>query len=577
MYNKLRKIAAETPFLRAFLMLLRRVWRHRKSWPCVIADLRKTYRDLRFLREQNPASQNKTLLIFALDDESIYSIKLFGLMATALRLQGWRIHILFRNRAMVLGRFYFKAFGIHKFLYLEDIVLTPQEQVYCAQNAQAMLQQSLDIQAIKQWNFEGSWLGPQIIATLSRLRFEGMPDFKDPEVFKHLSTILPQTMEHTVRAKKCIATHPAQLALTIEANYSYFGPLVDMAIQRGTPVIQMIQPWKDDGLIFRRLTANTRREHPSTVAAASLDRMVAEPWTARHEQTLRQLINDRYSGKWFLQTRNQTSTRPYTRDDLCKAYALDPNKKIAVVFSHVLWDANLFYGNDLFKDYGEWFVETIKAACANDSLNWLIKIHPANVWKRAYENVKSEYAEVSLIKREIGQLPPHVKLIPANTDISTLSLFETIDYGVTVRGTSGMELVCFGKPCLTAGTGRYSDLGFTVDSTTREEYLAKLAKLEELPSMNAVQLTRAKWYNYIALILRPWTMKSAIASFNYLERSNHPLDHNLQLVAHSLEEIGRNGDLAAFAAWADGTEVDYLTGTAMETDNEIPMHKRPAS
>jgi hypothetical protein len=50
-----------------------------------------------------------------------------------------------------------------------------------------------------------------------------------------------------------------------------------------------------------------------------------------------------------------------------------------VVFSQVLWDANLFYGEDLFEDAGEWFVETVRVACANSAMNWLIKLHPANV------------------------------------------------------------------------------------------------------------------------------------------------------------------------------------------------------
>jgi capsule polysaccharide export protein KpsC/LpsZ len=239
-------------------------------------------------------------------------------------------------------------------------------------------------------------------------------------------------------------------------------------------------------------------------------------------------------------------------------FRLDARKPTAVVFSHVLWDANLFYGDDLFEDYGEWFVETLRAACANPALNWLIKLHPANVWKRNYEGITQAYAERALIDQAIGALPSHVTLIAADDDISTLSLFESIDYGVTVRGTSGMELVCFGKPCVTAGTGRYSGLGFTLDSTSREQYLQRLASLQKQPAMNEKETLRAKWHAYAAFALRPWQMRSARARFAYLEEGRSPLDHNLELTVETLDHLALNSDLTVWGDWAAGTDIDFI-------------------
>ena len=60
------------------------------------------------------------------------------------------------------------------------------------------------------------------------------------------------------------------------------------------------------------------------------------------------------------------------------------------------------------------------------------------------------------LRRHFGNLPGHVKLMRADTGINTFSLFDVADYGLTVRGTIGMELPCFGIPVVTAGTGRYS-------------------------------------------------------------------------------------------------------------------------
>lgn len=185
-------------------------------------------------------------------------------------------------------------------------------------------------------------------------------------------------------------------------------------------------------------------------------------------------------------------------------------------------------------------------------------MHPANLWKRARENTKSELAEIALICEKVGELPAHVKLLYPNTDIGTWSLFQAADYGITVRGTIGMELPCFGKPVFTAGTGRYSGLGFTIDSAAKEEYLDKLAKIHEYPLLTEEQTLLAKKHAYAAFRLRPWPMKSFRAVFNYKKRGIHPLDHNLLLNARGLEEIKANGDLEKWARWACGRDIDYL-------------------
>lgn len=559
MKSRLKKIAANNPVLGIPLLSLRRIWNDRWAVHHIAADLIRTYQEARFLRSNETSESGRTLLVFALDDESIYSLKQYALMATALRIEGWTILVVLRNRSMWLGKLYFKAFGITKFVYLEDEILTRAEREFCVDSATEFLQKPLSLQVVKSWYFKNSWIGSQIISTLSRLRFEGMPDFSKNEIRSLLEGMLPSVLEHVMRAEKFILHNPADLAITIEANYSFFGPLVDMAIQNKIDVIQMIQPWRDDALTFRRLTHETRRDHPSSVAIKTLDKVVEMPWSEKEEEELQKLFSDRYGGKWYLQARNQLNTHSFTRNELLNSFDLDPKKKIAVVFSHILWDANLFYGEDLFEDYGDWFVQTIKAACANSNLNWLIKIHPANVWKRAYENVTCEYAELALIRREIGELPEHVKIIDADSNVSTLTLFEQIDFGITVRGTSGMELVCFGKPCITAGTGRYSNLGFTVDSIDREQYLAQLSRLHELGPMTQSQLTRAKWHAYTSFILRPWSMKSAKAVFDYQKKGRHPLDHNLHMVVGSITDIEENGDLALWSNWVKQNNVDYVS------------------
>jgi len=556
--GRLKLLVVDSPSLRASLMLLRKLWRNWKHIRRIASDLLETHRASGFLRRAPVVGIGRTLNLYAVDDDSIYGLKLMAFISQALRLRGWQIQVVLRNRSMMLGRAYFRAFGIYRFVYLEDHRLADEERALCRRKAKEFLDGPLGLQDIKAWTFEGCWIGPQIISTLSRIRFEGSVDFAHPEVLRRLQEMLVPALEHVLRARKLIEQHPADLALTIEANYAVFGPLVDVAIGLGCNVIQMVQPWKDDALTFRRMTPVTRREHPSSVSSETLDFQEQQPWTDHEQHALDQMFQDRYGGRWFLQERNQRSTRRYTPDELTQRFRLDPAKPTAVVFSQVLWDANLFYGDDLFEDAGEWFVETVRVACANTALNWLIKLHPANVWKRKYEGITQEYAERALIDKAIGALPAHVTLIAADDDISTLSLFEFIDYGVTIRGTSGMELVCFGKHCVTAGTGRYSGLGFTLDSEHRTQYLERLTRLHLQSPMSPAELQRAKWHAYAAFALRPWPMLSAKADFIYRDQGRDPIDHNLRLSVASLDELSRRGDLAAWGSWAEGDMVDFV-------------------
>lgn len=554
----IKRAASALPGMLVFILLFRKLWHYRNHFGAIGRDILETRQSAKFLRNTDIKPADFTLNIFAVDDDSINTIKQLAFVTQGLRLRGWNIRVIFRNRSSILGKIYFRAFGIKNIVYIEDQRLNDEEKLICQCKKEELLNGTLSLQQVKSWTFEGCWIGPQIISTVSRLKFEGSVNFSETEAKRRTEEILGVTLESVMRTKKVISEYPANLAVTNEANYTAFGPLVDLSIDSGCNVIQMVQPWKDDALTLRRLTKTTRREHPSSVSRQTLDGLVEKTWGKAQEEALNKMFEDRYSGRWFLQNRNQINTHCYEHSDIQKRLGLDLEKRTAIVFSHVLWDANLFYGEDIFEDYGEWFVETVKAACKNSSLNWLIKVHPANVWKRRYENVKKEYAEHLLIRERIGELPKHVKLIDADNDISTYSLFNIANYGVTVRGTSGLELACFGKHCVTAGTGRYSGLGFTLDSANKSEYLGRLALLHQQSPMSKEEVLRAKWHAYAAFVLRPWSMVSATACFNYLKEGRGPLDHNLKINVASRSELIKNNDLERLADWATSNQIDYM-------------------
>jgi hypothetical protein len=179
---------------------------------------------------------------------------------------------------------------------------------------------------------------------------------------------------------------------------------------------------------------------------------------------------------------------------------LTDNDKIAIIYSHILYDNLYFYGTDLFLNYNEWLVETVKTACNNKKVKWFIKIHPSNIWRR--ENGASEYLETVLLNKYFSELPDHIKIIGPDTPISPLSWMKTADFGITVRGTVGLEMACMGKPVITAGTGRYEGQGFTIDSGSKEEYRQRLLNLPAGAELTEEQMLLARKYTFALYVVK---------------------------------------------------------------------------
>jgi len=523
-------------------------------------DSARTRSSTAFLRRHPwPApDQAKTLFVITVG-EWVYAIKTEIMLALGMRLAGWKVVFLVHSRNNVLNHRYLGHFGFRDLVYWEDFQLEAREEEEILQEAGRLMEGELTFPGIKEWTYRGCWIGPQILASVSRLIHRAAFNAADPQIRETIRRTLVEALRCARRAERLYQHISPDAVIVNEPNYAANAPLVDGAIAKGAKVIHFVQPARDDGFYLWVLNSRTRRSHPGSVSAETFAQVLAAPWTAAMDEALTEEFSNRYGGRWYLQRRNQAGVRDQSREEIVARFGFDPEKKLAVVFSHVLWDANLFYGTDLFEDYGHWLVETVRAAAANSRVNWVIKTHPANVWKLSLDQQRQELAEEILIRERIGVLPPHVRLLPPDCDLSVNSLFHSIDYAITVRGTVGIEFPCFGIPVLTAGTGRYSDLGITIDSASRGEYLDRLATIERQPPLDAETILRAKKHAYAAFRLRPWIVTSFRSRFRNRRWPGDPLDHDARLTVRSIRELCEAEDLRRWAAWVEsGTSPDYI-------------------
>jgi hypothetical protein len=111
-------------------------------------------------------------------------------------------------------------------------------------------------------------------------------------------------------------------------------------------------------------------------------------------------------------------------------------------------------------------------------------------------------------------------------------------------------------PVVTAGTGRFSGFGFTLDHETRGSYLDMLARLQTVPRLDAQQVHKARVHAHALLVRRPWVFSSFSTQIG--DDVMDPLMQNLRPTVHSWQEIDDLGDLDRFADWAVSEDVDYL-------------------
>jgi hypothetical protein len=425
--------------------------------------------------------------------------------------------------------------------------------------AEAAIASCRSVDELKEFEVGGVRVGGNAISDVRRQQRIGTVDFSSEEIRKLLVTHLAHSMAAAQAAAAVIAATSPQLVLAVDTVYTPKGEIFDTALAAGIPFIRWFPAHKSNTLMLKRYTLANRDSDLNSLSDVSWHRVKNMMWDESYRQDVEAELYSAYSnGDWYGESATQFDRLMVDDAGVRAALGIDRSKKLAVVFAHIAWDASFGRGRDLFSDYEEWLVETVRAACANTQLQWLIKVHPAHVGKSEIDFWQAEPSEVRILRERIGVLPPHVKVIPADTKISTYSLFPLMDWGLTVRGTAGLEAARLGVPVLTGGTGRYDRKGFTVDSETREVYLGKIARLHEIPRLSPEQVELAYRYAFGLFRLRALPLSTVTLEYDR-KYGVEAFFNGVHIRNRTLAEWSHALDLNAFSDWATWSEAeDFL-------------------
>lgn len=282
----------------------------------------------------------------------------------------------------------------------------------------------------------------------------------------------------------------------------------NLALKNNIDYIQFSNAPEQSSLVIKRLGRLNYREHPLSITNFYQYRNLKKAKSRISKEVFR-LIKARYlNNNWY--DRNLIHNTP-TIEFSKKKINLIKSNKIITIFPHIFWDAPNTYFKDIFEDYKSWFDNTVRHLARIPNLTVIIKSHPDLLWKSKFISRKAfnhdKYFE-ELISEVSFYSKSNFYLLKSNSNINTLSLIKNSDAVLTVRGTVGLEAACFGIPCITAGTGRYSFNGFTIDSNQKKQYFRQIDNILKVNKLSQSKICRAHLLAFLIYKCKPIKIKS---------------------------------------------------------------------
>ncbi len=484
------------------------------------------------------------VLIVNLTD-SPYHAQTEGILSHALSAAGAR-PIVVTLRSCEWAQRYFHACGITEFVFLDDYLRASADPTDegAIRAFLATRPTNDDLLALE---YDGINIGAKALSVVLRHVRAGSVDLSNPTIEHDALQTLVQSREAVRAARKLVQEiAPYQLIFT-ETGYTPHGELFAAALEKHIHCVQYVHSQRLDAITFKRYTTTENMIDPISLSPVTWKQLLEKRWAPEEEEAFMRELEGHYRDQSWFNFTLSLNKKNVSPADVRELLHVDPTKKTAVIFSHVVWDASFYYGTNLFRDYDHWLVETVKVACANPNVNWVIKLHPDYMWQTKFMHANSEMRDMIAVLANVGELPPHITVVPPDSDISTYSFFAVADYCLTVRGTIGLECPCFGIPVFTAGGGRYSNLGFTEESGSADEYLEKIRHIEDTPRLSPERITLARKHAYGLFCLRP----IPFTSFKLfpVHDGDHVVDHRLHIRAGSLKDIENDPGLRTCAEW----------------------------
>ena len=191
-------------------------------------------------------------------------------------------------------------------------------------------------------------------------------------------------------------------------------------------------------------------------------------------------------------------------EDQLKKIGVDLNKPIIGILPNIIWDAQLEYKNNIFENLVDWIISTIEYLSDRNDIQVVVRSHPGEV----YSDRVSKQLVKDTIHERFNEIPKNLKIIDADSKISTYSFADYCNTLVIYATKMGMEFSPYGNTVICAGESYIKNKGITLDPETKKEYFNLLDKFPDIEKPSAEKIERAKKYAYHYFFRRTFQVKS---------------------------------------------------------------------
>lgn len=230
--------------------------------------------------------------------------------------------------------------------------------------------------------------------------------------------------------------------------------------------------------------------------------MKDEEWKKRSETPLTEAEN-KFLDKYIYERFNKGNKADFLNISLPESKAVLKEKlgigndnKTVCMFCHVAWDLSFDLSTMIFENANDWFDETFRIMSEVKDINWIIRVHPGE------KGSGSLYTVDDYIREKYPVIPEHIKILWSDSEINSYGLYQLIDAGITLFGTTGAELPLLGKNVISGGEAYFSNKGFSLDAKSKEEYRELLRNINNIKPLSSEQIETARRYAYSYFIQR---------------------------------------------------------------------------
>lgn len=220
---------------------------------------------------------------------------------------------------------------------------------------------------------------------------------------------------------------------------------------------------------------------------------------------------------------------------LLNELGINNGKKNVIIMLHCFKDCPRGQAaKNIYKDFYDWFIDTLEQIKHIRNVNWIIKDHP---YSKAYK----QYSEVNRIRKKYTK----TNIIFYNNAYNPNFVSLVADCIVTIAGTILTEAPAMGIPCVTAGIPYgFNDIGIYTSKSKQEYYklLKNITSLNKLDK-NDIEVANRRYslwkregntfdkiiseYNSIVFNFNVTEKQIRIANYNLIKQYTMLLDDNI--------------------------------------------------